>query len=186
MEINKGFFKWIDTKIPYGIAKVAQTKDGFMGLDSDSSVWITGDKSREHAHTLRSKVDSLLIGRNTALIDNPQLTVREVMGNNPKRIILDTNRILPLDLKIFNDSQAETIVLFALSSIICAEILFKDLDTVILYLSTLTFFNFFLFLIVRFSFKSSFIFLLFLSFFSYNVLIFFFNTFSFVRLYWLK
>ena len=122
MEINKGFFKWIDTKIPYVIAKVAQTKDGFMGFDSDSSVWITGDKSREHAHTLRSKVDSLLIGRNTALIDNPQLTVREVMGNNPKRIILDTNRILPLDLKIFNDSQAETIVL-------CSNQKFEDNQT---------------------------------------------------------
>ena len=82
-----------------------------MCFDSESSVWITGDKSREHAHDLRSKVDGLLIGKNTALVDNPQLTVREVLGNNPKRIILDTNRLLPLDLKIFNDSQAETIVL---------------------------------------------------------------------------
>mgnify|MGYP000471695007 CR=1 FL=1 len=80
------------TDPPYGY--------GFMGKDSHSSIWITGEKTREHTHNLRSKVDGLLIGRNTALIDNPQLTVREVIGHNPKRIILDTNRLLPLDLKI--------------------------------------------------------------------------------------
>jgi len=113
LELNKSFFKWINNNIPYVIAKVAQTKDGFMGKDSHSSIWITGEKTREHTHNLRSKVDGLLIGRNTALIDNPQLTVRKVMGNNPKRIILDTNRSLPLNLKIFNDHEAETIILYS-------------------------------------------------------------------------
>ena len=76
--------------------------DGFMGLDSETSIWLTGDESRTHAHTLRSEVDAVLIGRQTALIDNPNLTVREVRGENPKRIILDTNRTLPLSLTIFN------------------------------------------------------------------------------------
>jgi diaminohydroxyphosphoribosylaminopyrimidine deaminase/5-amino-6-(5-phosphoribosylamino)uracil reductase len=52
---------------------------------------------------LRAKVDAILIGRQTAMVDNPSLTVREVLGNNPKRIILDTNRTLPLNLNIFQD-----------------------------------------------------------------------------------
>jgi len=52
-----------------------------------------------------------MIGRQTALIDNPQLTVRHVSGKNPIRVILDTHRKLPLTLNIFNDNKARTIVL---------------------------------------------------------------------------
>ena len=110
-ELNKAFFKWINNQIPYVIAKIAQTKDGFMGKDDKSSIWITGDKTKEHVHNLRSKVDAIMIGRNTAQIDDPQLTVRKVAGNNPKRIILDTNRVLPLTLNIFNDKDAETFIM---------------------------------------------------------------------------
>ena len=64
------------------------------------------DISKKHTHALRSQVDAVLIGRQTAIIDNPSLTVREVQGGNPKRAILDTNRKLPLNLNIFNDRKA--------------------------------------------------------------------------------
>ena len=70
-----------------------------MGINNSSSTWITEEKSRMHCHNLRSMTDAILIGRNTALVDNPSLTVRDVLGHNPKRIILDTNRSLPLILK---------------------------------------------------------------------------------------
>ena len=109
--LNKPFFKWIETKIPYVIAKVAQTNDGYMGNDDKTSIWITGEKSKKHTHNLRSRVDAILIGRNTAQIDNPRLTVRKVLGHNPKRIILDTNRQLSLTLNIFNDNNADTYIL---------------------------------------------------------------------------
>ena len=109
--LNRAFHKWITTGLPWVIAKVAESADGYMGLNSDTSIWLTGDESRKHTHTLRSKVDAILIGRQTALIDNPSLTIREVRGKNPKRIILDTNRTLPLSLNIFQDKKAETIVL---------------------------------------------------------------------------
>ena len=120
--LNRPFKKWITTGMPWVIAKVAQSADGFMGLDSETSIWLTGDESRTHAHTLRSEVDSVLIGRQTALIDNPNLTVREVWGENPKRVILDTNRTLPLSLTIFNDRVADTIVL-------CSDKRFAPTDT---------------------------------------------------------
>ena len=58
-----------------------------------------------------SKVDAVLIGRQTALIDNPELTVRDVIGKNPIRVVVDTNRKLPLTLKIFTDNQSSSIVL---------------------------------------------------------------------------
>ena len=109
--LNQSFNKWITHKMPWVIAKVAQSANGYMGLDSETSIWLTGDVSRTHAHTLRSEVDAVLIGRQTALIDDPSLTVREVSGENPKRIIMDTNRTLPLSLNIFNDKKAETYVL---------------------------------------------------------------------------
>ena len=110
-KLNQAFNKWITMGLPWVIAKVAQSSDGYMGLNSETSIWLTGDESRIHTHTLRSKVDAVLIGRQTALIDNPSLTVREVGGINPKRVILDTNRTLPLPLNIFQDKKADTIVL---------------------------------------------------------------------------
>ena len=109
-KLNRPFTKWITSGMPWVIAKVAQTADGHMGIDSQTSVWFTGEESRKHTHRLRSNVDAILIGRQTAQVDNPSLTVREVLGNNPKRIILDTNRTLPLNLNIFQDHEAETIV----------------------------------------------------------------------------
>jgi len=120
--LNRAFTKWVTSRLPWVIAKVAQTSDGFMGISSDTSIWLTGEKSREHTHKLRTKVDAVLIGRNTALVDNPLLTVREVIGNNPKRIILDTNRTLPLDLNIFNDKAAQNIIL-------CSSDKFKKSET---------------------------------------------------------
>ena len=121
-DLNKSFFKWIETKRPWVIGKVAQTIDGYMGIDSNTSTWITNESSKINAHQLRSEVDAILIGKNTALVDNPSLTVREVLGSNPKRVILDTYRSLPLTLKIFNDKDAETIVL-------CSNNKFNDNET---------------------------------------------------------
>ena len=110
-ELNKGFYKWVKTGYPWVIAKIAQSANGYMGIDNNSSYWITGDTSKKHAHKLRSKVDAIFVGKNTAKTDNPSLTVRLVDGNNPKRIVADTNRTLPQSLKIFNDDESETIVL---------------------------------------------------------------------------
>ncbi len=55
------------------------------------SEWITGSKSREYGRKLRSKYDAILIGSNTAVLDNPQLTTRIDGENDPIRIVFDTN-----------------------------------------------------------------------------------------------
>ena len=109
-KLNRPFTKWVTTGIPWVIAKVVQSADGYMGIDSETSIWLTDKEARLHSHRLRSQVDAILIGRQTAEVDNPSLTVRDVLGNNPKRIILDTNRTLSLNLNIFQDHKAETIV----------------------------------------------------------------------------
>ena len=109
-ELNKGFFNWVMYQKPWVIVKIAQSNNGYMGVDSLSQTWITGADSNNYTHKLRSNVDAILIGRNTAEVDNPKLTVRNVTGVNPKRIILDTYRQLPLSLKIFNDKASDNIV----------------------------------------------------------------------------
>ncbi|MDP6852858.1 MAG: bifunctional diaminohydroxyphosphoribosylaminopyrimidine deaminase/5-amino-6-(5-phosphoribosylamino)uracil reductase RibD [Candidatus Marinimicrobia bacterium] len=108
--LNRPFEKWITTKIPFVTAKAAQTPAGFMGVDSDHSVWLTGEVSGRHTHQLRAESDAILIGRQTAVIDDPALTVRHVPGENPTRVILDTNRTLPLTLNMFHDRKAKNIV----------------------------------------------------------------------------
>ena len=119
--LNRGYSKWIKTNQPLVIGKVAQDKKGFIGKKG-SQIWITGSSSKQNAHKLRSEVDAVMIGKNTALIDNPELTVRKIIGINPKRIVLDTNRTLPYDLNLLKDNQAETVI-------ICSNQKFQDNET---------------------------------------------------------
>ena len=109
--LNRGYINWITNHKPWVIAKVAQSENNFLGLDSNTTTNITGQESKVHSHELRSNVDAIIVGRQTALVDNPELTVRHTMGKNPVRVVLDTNRKLPLTLNIFNDQAAETIIL---------------------------------------------------------------------------
>ena len=108
-KINRGYSNWIRDKRPLVIGKIAQDERGYMAKKG-SKIWITGGDSKENVHKLRAKVDAIMIGKNTALIDNPKLTVREVIGYNPKRIVLDTNRTLPYNLNLLNDNKSETII----------------------------------------------------------------------------
>ena len=110
-KLNKGFFKWVKYGLPWVTVKIAQNQDGFMGLDNETQTWITNEQSKANVHYLRSKTDAILVGTQTARIDNPQLTVRKVPGCNPKRIVVDRNRTLPLDLNLYSDNQAETLVM---------------------------------------------------------------------------
>ena len=71
--------------------KLATSLDGKIALKNGMSEWITGRKSREYGRKLRSKYDAILIGSNTAVLDNPQLTTRIDGENDPIRIVFDTN-----------------------------------------------------------------------------------------------
>ena len=71
--------------------KLATSLDGKIALKNGMSEWITSRKSREYGRKLRSKYDAILIGSNTAVLDNPQLTTRIDGENDPIRIVFDTN-----------------------------------------------------------------------------------------------
>lgn len=106
-ELNRFFIKFVTKHIPYVTLKVAQSIDGKIALEDFTSKWITGDASRKYVHKLRSEYDVVMIGKNTAKMDNPSLTVREVRGRSPYRIVIDRDSSLPENLKLFTDYHRE-------------------------------------------------------------------------------
>ncbi len=97
------FLSRIFRKRPWVISKVASSLDGKIATSSGDSKWITCEKARKMGHKLRAICDAILVGKNTVLKDNPELTCRMVKGKNPVRIVLDTRLTLsPEKFKIFN------------------------------------------------------------------------------------
>ena len=101
-ELNKRFFTFHTLRRPYIILKWAETSDAFIANADYSRVFITNEYSNRLVHQWRSEEAAILIGTNTALHDNPELTTRLVEGKNPVRLVVDTNLKLPPSLKIFN------------------------------------------------------------------------------------
>ncbi len=89
---------------PYIILKWAQSYDNFIGHQS-KQLWLTNESSKMLSHKWRTEVDGILIGKNTALIDNPQLTARLYEGDNPIRILLDTHLTVPKHYHLFTDGN---------------------------------------------------------------------------------
>jgi diaminohydroxyphosphoribosylaminopyrimidine deaminase/5-amino-6-(5-phosphoribosylamino)uracil reductase len=108
-KLNKRFFTRILLQRPYIILKWAQTADGFFAVQGDEQRWITSAASKILVHRWRSEEDAVLIGKRTALIDNPLLNVREWKGRDPVRIVVDRNLELSHDLHLFDQTQ-DTIV----------------------------------------------------------------------------
>lgn len=107
--VNRRFFTRVQHQRPYVILKWAETANGYFAPKGEKQQWITGSAAQVVNHRWRSEEDAVLVGANTALIDNPQLTVRHWFGRNPKRIVIDKELSLPPHLHLF-DKEAETIV----------------------------------------------------------------------------
>lgn len=114
-ELNKRFFTFHEKKRPYIILKWAQTKDGFIDIirkehDPAQPTWITNELSKSLVHKWRSEEQAILIGTNTAQLDNPSLTTRNWFGKNPLRIVFDQNLELTENLNLFS-RDAETLII---------------------------------------------------------------------------
>ncbi|HEY8784251.1 MAG TPA: bifunctional diaminohydroxyphosphoribosylaminopyrimidine deaminase/5-amino-6-(5-phosphoribosylamino)uracil reductase RibD [Mucilaginibacter sp.] len=107
--LNRRFFTRVQKHRPYIILKWAQTADGFFAPDDNSQCWITGMESRKLVHQWRSEEDAVLVGKNTAAIDNPRLNVRYGPGKSPKRIVIDRKLELNKNLNLF-DQSVETLI----------------------------------------------------------------------------
>ena len=111
--LNRRFFTYHKQNRPYIILKWAQSADGYFTKHNDQQHWITGDEAKKLVHQWRHEEDAILVGTNTARVDNPELTNRffEHKGN-PTRVLIDKNLTLPNELKLFNEA-APTLVINA-------------------------------------------------------------------------
>jgi len=115
-ELNKRFFTFHEKKRPYIILKWAESKDGFIAPKNQSvTFWMTSSESKKTVHQWRAEEDAILVGRVTVEKDNPSLTVREVEGENPIRIVIDRELKLSNDLNLFNE-ESKTIIFNTIKS----------------------------------------------------------------------
>ena len=108
-ELNKRFLGFHTLHRPYIILKWAQTLNCKMAGQGSDRLFITNEFTNRIAHKWRSEEASVLIGTNTALMDDPGLTTRLWTGHSPVRLVVDMDLKLPSHLKIF-DGQVRTIV----------------------------------------------------------------------------
>ncbi len=95
---------------PKIILSAAVSIDGKIATKNGESK-LSSKQDLIRLHKLRSKVDAILVGKNTVIRDNPLLTVRLVKGKNPTRIILDSNGNIPENSKILKTAyQIPTII----------------------------------------------------------------------------
>jgi diaminohydroxyphosphoribosylaminopyrimidine deaminase / 5-amino-6-(5-phosphoribosylamino)uracil reductase len=107
---NRRFTKALATGQPYVILKWAQSSDGFMNLPENLPTAISGELAQILNHKWRTEEDAILVGYNTALIDNPSLTARKWPGKNPHRYVIDKGSKLPKTLGLFTDSESTTVL----------------------------------------------------------------------------
>lgn len=114
LNLNKRFFTFHQKQRPYVILKWAQTQDGFIDKKRDAYNnpeinWISSPETQSLVHHWRSQEQAILVGRKTIENDNPSLTVREVQGKNPIRIIIDSQLQISKESTIFKD-EVKTII----------------------------------------------------------------------------
>ena len=111
-ELNKRFFTFHRKNRPYIILKWAESADGFISPKNKTEqkpVWISNEYSRQLVHKWRSEEQAILVGTQTIIDDNPSLTVRDWVGKNPIRVVIDKENAIDLSSNVF-DNQAKTIV----------------------------------------------------------------------------
>ncbi len=130
--LNRRFFTFHTRKRPFVILKWAQTHDGFMDILREKSEtgepnWISNEISRMIVHEWRSEEQAILVGTNTAFLDNPRLNVREWPGRSPIRMVIDRTLKLPPSLHLF-DNSCRTLVFNALKDFQNGETRYIRLD----------------------------------------------------------
>ena len=108
---------------PFAIGHLAQSLDGCIATASGMSRWLSGDADLLHTHRMRALCDAVVVGVDTVLNDNPQLTVRRCAGANPVRVVIDPERRLDGSQRVFRDGAASTLVLAAADRVQAGETL---------------------------------------------------------------
>jgi diaminohydroxyphosphoribosylaminopyrimidine deaminase/5-amino-6-(5-phosphoribosylamino)uracil reductase len=114
--LNKRFFTYLNKQRPYIVLKWAQTQDGYIDRPREEEIterkinWISAPETQSLVHHWRSQEPAILVGWKTVEHDNPSLTVREVSGKNPLRVIIDSQLNMPQDSTVYTDGDRTVII----------------------------------------------------------------------------
>lgn len=111
--LNRRFFTAQTQKRPYVICKWAESADGFIDPErtegQKGSIAISGHESQQLSHMWRTQEQAILVGKKTALIDNPSLTARLWPGQNPVRVVIDPSLEISRQAALY-DNSVRTII----------------------------------------------------------------------------
>jgi|TARA_B100001964_G_scaffold244993_1_gene329255 diaminohydroxyphosphoribosylaminopyrimidine deaminase/5-amino-6-(5-phosphoribosylamino)uracil reductase len=102
-KLNEVYIKYIKTKRPFVILKLAMSLDGKIATSTGDSKYITSRTARTYVHQLRNDVDAIMVGINTIIRDNPILDSRLVKGKNPTKVIVDSTLKISERAKVLKD-----------------------------------------------------------------------------------
>ena len=131
-DLNKRFYTYHEQKRPYVILKWAQSTDGFIFPDGEEAergrpYWITNAYSRQRVHQWRAEEASILVGKQTVIQDDPELTVRDFAGNEIVRIAIVPDLDIPRDARLL-DKSAPTIIFNGLSDTDMGSLQYVKID----------------------------------------------------------
>jgi len=95
------------------VGQIGQSLDGRIATASGHSKYINGPAGLAHLHRLRALVDAVVVGVGTAIADDPQLTVRRVVGPQPARVVIDPNGRLAAGARVFTADGAPRLLVTA-------------------------------------------------------------------------
>lgn len=106
LELNRQWFQGVAAKRPFVTLHIAQTLDSRIAAEDGTSQWISSPESLADNHGLRGRIDAILVGTQTVLIDNPRLTARgpsgALAGKQPVRAVMGL-RDIPADAAVRGD-----------------------------------------------------------------------------------
>lgn len=104
-ELNEAYVKWITTGIPFVTGKFAMSLDGKIATRTGDSRWISSEQSRRFVHNLRHQTDAIMVGVDTIITDDPQLTARAgreggQSEKQPLRVVVDSKARTPTSANV--------------------------------------------------------------------------------------
>ena len=131
--LNRRFFTRVLSQRPYIILKWAETANGYFAPKNTLQEWISGPLAKKLVHKWRTEEDAILIGKHTAISDNPQLSAREWQGKNPIRIVIDQKLQVPTMHHLFND-LSKTIIFNEVKTVVKQNVHYIQMEDMQYYL----------------------------------------------------
>jgi diaminohydroxyphosphoribosylaminopyrimidine deaminase/5-amino-6-(5-phosphoribosylamino)uracil reductase len=112
-EQHRGFVSNVTRGRPFVTLKLASSLDGRIATARGESRWITGEAARAHVHRLRARSDAVMVGSETALADDPELSARSGgrLLRRPVRVLVDSGLRVPPSARLYGADPTRTWVL---------------------------------------------------------------------------